>query len=947
MNNNIRFMRGNPRRIISTMLAAMMCFSLYIIAPLNTGATPYTAPAYTGYDYVERFNGTGTTPTLTSGATLTSNGYGVTAWLTQNSDGVYQHTLSSTQGGHRAEQYTLGTAVAAAAKQTVEFDWIPASAISSDGTAVVSVVTGTSGGSSGLGKKLVSLYAKGNANTKLFCSVGDWAQSDGGGGPATGTTAAQLSGTFTLNQWYHVKIEIAYGDKVNVTVTGLQTTSSTGTASVSASGLTQSAINRIQFDAGRMDGSSSNQSATFSVDNIGITRSTSSATPTPAPTQQPSTSGKKLDGITDRGLVAVKVGTGVYMSWRLFPTDPSDTQFNVYRTRSGATTKLNSSPLAISYNDYTDTSGTATDTYQVSVIKGGVEGAKCAAVTPWTTTVGTASSTTGGLAGYKEIAVQKPTGHLSNVASGSSYTDYVIGDASVGDINGDGKYEIVFLWTPNNAQDNAYGGLTANVYIDAYSLETGAKIWGSGKWIDLGQNIRAGAHYSPFLVYDFNEDGKAEIIIKTAPGTKDTTGRLLGGTDGLSTSGTGDGNPNTCFAITNGTDGNGGNNGKIISGNEYLSVFEGATGKLLDSIPYNPPRGTYNWGDSYGNRVDRFLAAVAYLDGVHPTAIFTRGYYTRTCIWAVNWNGTKLTQKWFFDTSTAGSQYEAKGNHNLSIADVDSDGKDEIIFGSLTLTSNGTVKYAHSGDAHGDAMHVGKLLPDRSGLVLLKCFEALKKLGVYDANTGSALFEIQGSADVGRCLSGSIDPSLRGEQVWGPGGSSNVVGVWSADGTKQSATNPNPSMVNMAIYWDGDTGRELEDGSSTNSSMSVPTISKVSVSGSAPSKTYTANALIKFTGTDSNAGTKANPVLQADLIGDWREEIVLRSADSKYLRIYTTTAVEDHTSASGKIPAGGIPMLMSNPQYRLAVAWQNVGYNQPPHTSYYIGYNMKDSDVKR
>jgi rhamnogalacturonan endolyase len=592
----------------------------------------------------------------------------------------------------------------------------------------------------------------------------------------------------------------------------------------------------------------------------------------------------------DRGLVAVKTGDGVFTSWRLLGTDPAGVQFNLYK--KGVTNPVNPDPLSAAYTDFTDPDGTVSDQYSVAVLVDGTEVYRSASATVWDKQ-------------YLSIPVQMPeTGHMPD---GASYDNYTVYDGSTADLDGDGQYEIVFLWSPANMQDNSTSNPTANVFIDAYKLD-GTKLWGAGKYIDLGVNIRAGAHYTQLMVYDFDGDGKAEIIVRTSDGTRDAAGRLIG---------------EDVSHVTGGV---------IITGPEYLSVFEGATGRALASVPYEPPRGdVWDWGDGQGNRSDRFLAAVAYLDGVHPSVVMCRGYYTRTTLCAWDWDGTNLAKRWMFDSDVDGKHYAGQGNHNLSVADVDMDGRDEIIYGSLTIDDNGKAMYT-TGLGHGDAMHVGKLDPARPGLQMVGVHESPFPYGLemHDLMTGDLIWSVVSSSDIGRGLTADVDPEYPGEEAWSAGG----LGTYSATGVKLAGS---ISSMNMAIYWDGDTGRELLDGGNN------PSVTKITASNGSGSnlRSYSSQPVFTFTGASTNGGTKNNPCLQADILGDWREEVILRSSDNSELRIYTTVEPTVHTGA-GAVPESGIPSLMHNKEYRLAVAWQNVAYNQPPHTDFFLGYNMPE-----
>ncbi|WP_231686983.1 family 16 glycoside hydrolase [Bacillus sp. JCM 19034] len=487
--------------------------------------------------------------------------------------------------------------------------------------------------------------------------------------------------------------------------------------------------------------------------------------------------------------------------------------------------------------------------------------------------------------------------------------EYHANDASVGDLDGDGQYEIILKWEPNNAKDNSHSGFTDEVFLDAYKLD-GTLLWRIG----LGKNIRAGAHYTQFLVYDFNGDGKAEVAMKTADGTVDGTGAVIG-------------DANADYRNEG---------GYILEGPEYLSIFDGETGKELDRVDYYPPRGDVcDWGDCYGNRVDRFLAGVAYLDGERPSMIMARGYYTRTVLAAYDFRDGKLSKRWVFDSDEPGNEgYAGQGNHSLSIADVDGDGKDEIVYGAMVVNNDGTGLYT-TGLGHGDALHVGKFNPNRPGMEIFATQEwasAPYGFAVRDAATGEILAGEHTGTDVGRGMIADIDPRYDGAEFWASDswdGSEGLSGLYSVEG--ELITNNAPKSLNFAIWWDGDLLRELLD-HDFNAEDNPPGVGKIDKWNWEKEELET---IFVPEGTRSNNWTKGNPALQADLFGDWREEVIWPSEDDTELRIYTTTDVTEHR----------IYTLMHDPQYRTAIAWQNVAYNQPPHPSFFIGHDMEEPPV--
>ena len=568
----------------------------------------------------------------------------------------------------------------------------------------------------------------------------------------------------------------------------------------------------------------------------------------------------------DRGVVAVRQADGsAFVSWRLLKSDPKGAAFDVYRNGK----KLNEAPLTKGGTWFIDKQPEEGAVYEVRC-KMDEGRRKPSAINSQPSSLSLQTSAIG----YIAVPLQKPDEmHSAN-------------DATVADVDGDGQYEIILKWDPWNSHDNSHDGMTDATLIDCYRLN-GERLWR----IDLGRNIRSGAHYTPFIVYDLDGDGRAELMVKTADGTRDAKGKVIG--DSL----TDYRNPA----------------GRILTGPEYLSVFNGMTGEVMDTKPYVPERGDVNsWGDNRGNRSERYLAAVGYFGGRTASAVFCRGYYTRSVLAAWDWNGRELKQRWVFDTNNPQwASYAGQGNHNLRVADVDGDGWDEITYGSMAVDHDGTGLY-NTGMGHGDAIHL--IADHKDGqLYIWDCHEN-KRDGsdLRNAKTGEVVFQVKSTTDVGRAMAADIDPTNPGTEMW----SIDSRGVRDMKGEVIDHINPRALSINFGIWWDGDLLRELLDRSA---------ITKYDW------QTNSAKVLQRLDGQFNN-GTKQNPCLSADIVGDWREEVITRNRESTELRIYVSTIPTDYR----------IDCLMQDIPYRLSVATENVGYNQPPETGFYLGPDNTD-----
>ncbi len=600
----------------------------------------------------------------------------------------------------------------------------------------------------------------------------------------------------------------------------------------------------------------------------------------------------------DRGTVAIRISEdSVMVMWRYLPTDPQDLSFEVLRNgKRIATTGANQPTCYIDYNP-----SAKKTKYEVRPISKDklMKKQKGSWRLPADAPIG-----------YVDIPLNKPFGYED--VEGRP-VDYVANDASVADLDGDGQLEIVLKWDPSNSKDNSQSGITNNTLLDAYELD-GTHLWR----IDLGRNIRSGAHYTQFMVYDLDGDGCAELVAKTADGTMDALGNIIGDANadyrvGMEQKQDGDYRAMQYRGENFRKDGKGRRGGFINRGPEFLTVFDGRTGAAINTVDYIPARGQLqDWGDNYANRSDRYLACVAYLDGIHPSVVMCRGYYTRSVLAAWDFDGKELKSRWVFDSNNEERKYAGQGNHNLRVADVDGDGKDEITYGSMCVDDDGTGLYS-TGFGHGDAMHVTCYFALDNRLQVWDCHEN-KKDGseLRDAATGQVVFQIFDNSDVGRCMASDIDSKNEGLEMW----SSRSGGVRNVKGEVVDPMARIP--INMAVWWDGDLLREMLD---------HETISKY------VPREHSCRTLMQMFGCSFNNGTKSNPCLAADIVGDWREEVLTRTKDSSHLRLYVTpipTPYRFHT-------------FLADPVYRHSVTTQNVGYNQPTQVGFYFGAELEGS----
>lgn len=592
----------------------------------------------------------------------------------------------------------------------------------------------------------------------------------------------------------------------------------------------------------------------------------------------------------DRGLSVVHTSEGNYLSWRLlvnedtvYGTAQNNVVFDIYKNGQKIASESYST-------NYTDIGGTVSDKYSVAVSGG----ERCAEAAPYSSG-----------SNYFDIQLDRPA--ALTLEDGAAY-EYSIGDTSCGDLDGDGQYELVVKWDCN-PKDNSQAGYTGNVLLDAYDMYTGKKLWR----IDLGKNIRAGAHYTQFLVYDFDMDGKAEVACKTAPGSKDGRGEYVTKASSVSEIKNKTNADNEVSYVNT--------SGYIITGDEYFTAFNGETGAAVDTIYFPVQRVSADvWGDSHGNRCDRYISSVAWLDGERPYAVYWRGYYhgrngrqrLGTC--GISLENGRLNAKYVFDTEkgqpgyTAGNEkYVGQGNHNMTVADVDNDGKDEYISATLCFEVDETgtlVPKWFNNRQHGDALHIGNYDPTNSGYEYFTVHEDYPHFGmtVINPETGNEELHVPADRDTGRGMMANV----------GMGGYYQIrslAGTYIAYGNGKFEEVNIGMGENFRIFWDGDLYDELLSGTSVSS-----------WNGAGMSTIFNADGCLSVN------STKANPALQADLFGDWREELVYPLEGNNALRVFTTDIPTEYKMKT----------LMSDSMYRSGVASEQTAYNQPPHISMYL-----------
>ena len=575
----------------------------------------------------------------------------------------------------------------------------------------------------------------------------------------------------------------------------------------------------------------------------------------------------------DRGLVAMKTSSGIFCSWRIYGEEYYDVTYNIYRDG----TKLNSEPLSVS--NYTDAGGSTSSSYQVEAVVRGVAQGKSKAVTPWAQN-------------YLELAMDH----------GSLTSTYIPNDACCADVDGDGEMEILLKfdnssWAGTSYQKAGYNG--EYFIMEVYKLN-GKKLW----WIDWGPNMADFQNNEQNIVaYDWDGDGKAEAVLRASDGTKIHTasGEVIT---------IGDATKNYLAATSSGQ-------WFVYQGNEYLLYLNGETGEVYDQMEYPLKRlenGETNlesvWGDGYGHRSTKHFFGAPYLDGRKPSIFLARGIYTQHKMIALDVNASthKLTERWRWNCKDSSSPWYGQGYHNFGVADVDWDGRDEIVFGSMVIDDNGK-GLSTIGLGHGDAQHCSDFNPYMHGQEIYACNEDRPNNNYRDATTSKIYYRSSPGSDDGRSMCGNFSNDFPG--ALGASGHDRPISTVYNDHIPEI---PSTDFdVNFRIYWDGDLLEETLNGTGQkNSTVRIHKMGKGNIE--------------LLTGSLTNNDTKATPSFQGDILGDWREEVIARTSDNT-IRIYTTAIPTEWRNYT----------LWHDMQYRQAMVWQMCGYNQPPHASYFLG----------